>query len=225
MAETQKYFSSCGRNPKVRHPGIHEVFRPEPEKEDDRILEAYGLKSGYVLALGNGMPHKNLGILLEIAPRLERPVVFAGALELNRQYWESRHPMSRAKWIPHVEEEHLPALLRGAFCLVQPSLVEGYGYPPLEAMACGRPAVVSRIPVLMETTGNCALSAPPSDPTKWRDALQSLEDASHYGDLVQKGLKWTEPLQGRRAWQPYLADIQQLSTKGEPSRILGLKRR
>ena len=225
MAETQKYFSSCGRNPKVRHPGIHEVFRPEPEKEDDRILEAYGLKSGYVLALGNGMPHKNLGILLEIAPRLERPVVFAGALELNRQYWESRHPMSRAKWIPHVEEEHLPALLRGAFCLVQPSLVEGYGYPPLEAMACGRPAVVSRIPVLMETTGNCALSAPPSDPTKWRDALQSLEDASHYGDLVQKGLRWTEPLQGQRAWQPYLTDIEQLSTKGEPSRILGLKRR
>ena len=210
MAETQKYFSSCGRNPKVRHPGIHEVFRPEPEKEDDRILEAYGLKSGYVLALGNGMPHKNLGILLEIAPRLERPVVFAGALELNRQYWESRHPMSRAKWIPHVEEEHLPALLRGAFCLVQPSLVEGYGYPPLEAMACGRPAIVSRIPVLMETTGNCALSAPLGDPAAWVNALTTLENPSRYRELVENGLRWIEPLRGCRAWQPYLADIENL---------------
>ena len=72
------------------------------------------------------------------------------------------------KWIRHVEEQHLPALLRGAFCLVQPSLVEGYGYPPLEAMACGMPAIVSGIPVLMETTGNYALSAPPYDPAAWR---------------------------------------------------------
>ena len=210
MAETQKYFSWCGRNPKVRHPGIHEVFRPEPEKEDDRILEAYGLKSGYVLALGNGMPHKNLGILLEIAPRLERPVVFAGALELNRRYWESRHPRSRARWIPHVEEEHLPALLRGAFCLVQPSLVEGYGYPPLEAMACGRPAVVSRISVLLENTGACATSASPDDPAEWKEALKTLEDASCFDDLVKKGLKWTEALRGRRAWEPYLDDINHL---------------
>jgi hypothetical protein len=88
MSETQKYFSSCGRNPKVRYPGIHEVFRPEREKEDDRVLEAYGLKSGYVLALGNGMPHKNLGILLEIAPGLEsqgiRGAVPSGSPMLRR---------------------------------------------------------------------------------------------------------------------------------------------
>ena len=100
--------------------------------------------------------------------------------------------------------------MRGAFCVAQPSLVEGYGYPPLEAMACGRPAIVSRIPVLLETTGNCALSASPDDPTEWKEALRTLEDASSYDELVKKALKWTEPLLGPRAWKPYLEDIENL---------------
>jgi alpha-1,3-rhamnosyl/mannosyltransferase len=209
-AETQKHFGECGQNPRVRHPGIQDVFRPENQTQDKSILEAYGLKSGYVLALGNGMPHKNLGILLSIAPQLQRSIVLAGASQRNRQYWESRHPGSHAKWVPYVEEQHLPALLRGAFCLVQPSLVEGYGYPPLESMACGRPAIVSRIPVLIETTGNCALNAQPDHHPGWIDALRALENPSRYNELVEKGLNWVKPLRGRTAWEPYLADIEYL---------------
>jgi glycosyltransferase involved in cell wall biosynthesis len=77
-------------------------------------------------------------------------------------------------------------------------------------MACGKPAIVSRIPVLLETTGNCAPSAPPDDPAGWKKALQTLEDASRYGDLIQKGLKWTEALRGQRAWKPYLEDVEDL---------------
>ena len=210
MAETQKHFGACGRNPRIRYPGIHEVFQPEKQNEDDSILETYNLKAGYVMALGNGLPHKNLGILLDIAPQIERSVVFAGVSDKNRQYWESRHSGINAKWIRHIEEPHLPALLRGAFCLVQPSLMEGYGYPPLEAMACGRPAIVSRIPVLLETTGNFAFSAPPDDPPAWRDALRTLENPSRYSGFVKNGLGWIEPLRGRRAWEPYLADIEDL---------------
>jgi glycosyltransferase involved in cell wall biosynthesis len=210
MAETRKHFGVCGRNPMVRYPGIQEVFQPEKQNEDRNILEAYGLKEGYVLALGNGMPHKNLGVLLDIAPQIERTVVFAGVSDSRQRYWESRHRGIRGKWITHVEEQHLPALLRGAFCLAQPSLVEGYGYPPLEAMACGRPVIVSSIPVLVETTGNCAVSASPNDPAAWRAALRTLENSSRYQDLVLKGLKWIEPLRGRRVWEPYLADIENL---------------
>jgi glycosyltransferase involved in cell wall biosynthesis len=210
MAETQKHFGGCGRNPRVRHPGIHDVFQPGKQGEDNGILGGYGLKEGYVLALGNGLPHKNLGIILEIAHQLDRPIVFAGVSDKNRQYWESRHSAVHANWIRHVEDQHLPALLRGAFCLVQPSLVEGYGYPPLEAMACGRPAIVSRIPVLLETTGNCALSAPPDNPADWRDALTTLENPSRYGEFVKNGLRWIEPLRGQRAWEPYLEDIENL---------------
>ena len=210
MTETQKHFGWCGRNPRVRHPGIRDIFQPGKHNDDNSILEAYGLKTGYVLALGNGMPHKNLGILLEIAQKIGRPIVFAGVSANHQRYWESRYRGISAKWISHVEEQHLPALLRGAFCLAQPSLVEGYGYPPLEAMACGRPAVVSSIPVLMETTGGNAMSADTQSPTAWAEALMALEDPSIYQDRIAKGLKWVEPLRGREAWEKYICDVGEL---------------
>lgn len=210
MSETLKHFGFSGRNPKVRYPGIEKAFSPEKQKEESIILETFGLKAGYILSLGNGMPHKNLGVLLLIAGQLDRAIVFVGVPDKNRQHWQSRHPGTHAIWIKHVEERHLPALLRGAFCLVHPSLVEGYGYPPLEAMACGIPAIISRIPVLIETTGNCALLASPNEPDAWITALNALENLANYQELVEKGLRWTEPLRGRKAWEPYLTDIEDL---------------
>ena len=214
MAETQKHFGLCGRNPRVRHPGIQEVFRPDAQPEDNSILAAYGLKAGHVLALGNGMPHKNLGILLEIAPQLERRIVFAGVPETNRHYWESRHPATPSVWIKHVEERDLPALLRGAFCLVQPSLVEGYGYPPLEAMACGTPAVVSNIPVLQETTGGNALAVNPNDSGAWAQALRVIEDETTYRHMKENGLKWVRAFQGVNAWKHQMHDLDLLLEGG-----------
>lgn len=213
MSETQNHFGRCGRNPKVRHPGIDEAFQPQEHMDDQRILKLYGLEARFILALGNGMPHKNLGIILEMVDRIRRPFVAAGVSDENRRYWESRYPGIHPVWITHVDVRHLPALLRGAFCLVQPSLVEGYGYPPLEAMACGTPAVVSDIPVLVETTGNQALKADPLNSKTWMDALGALENPSLYYDAANKGLKWAGPLRGARAWEGYLTDIQNLFTK------------
>ena len=213
MTETQKHFGRSGRNPKVRHPGIGTAFVPKKQNEDGDILETYRLEAGYVLALGNGLPHKNLGILLDIADQIERPIAFAGVRDNDRRYWEPRHRGIHSKWIRHVEEKHLPAIIRGAFCLVQPSLVEGYGYPPLEAMACGIPAVVSDIPVLVETTGNQAFKANPLNSKAWLDALGALENASLYRDAANKGLKWAQQFQGILAWQGYVTDIENLITK------------
>jgi glycosyltransferase involved in cell wall biosynthesis len=210
MTETQKHFGECGQNPKVRHPGIHNDFRPEKQNEDNAVLETYGLEPGYVLAVGNGMPHKNLGVILEIAPQLDRPIIFAGVSDKNRRYWESRHSGATAKWIGHVEQHDLPPLLRGAFCLVQPSLIEGYGYPPLEAIACGVPAVVSDIPVLVETTGGNALTADPRNPKTWLESLDALINETAYRGQIRKGLKWVEPLRGQNAWEPYMFDIRNL---------------
>jgi glycosyltransferase involved in cell wall biosynthesis len=210
MQETQKHFEGCGRNPRVRHPGIDGSFVPEKQQEDDRILETYGLKEGYVLALGNGMPHKNLGILLEIAPLLERQVVFVGVPDKNRQYWGTGPLAPSSVWIDHVDERNLPTLLRGAFCLVQPSIEEGYGYPPLEAMACGTPTVVSDIPVLQETTGGNALAVNPYDSGAWAQALRALEDETTYRRIKEKGLKWVRAFQGLNAWIYQMHDLELL---------------
>jgi glycosyltransferase involved in cell wall biosynthesis len=174
-------------------------------------LEKYGLEAGgYILIIGNGLPHKNLGLLLGISERLSRKLVFIGVSKHNRSYWERLYPTSQAEWIEQVDDAELPPLLRHAFCLSQPSLAEGYGYPPLEAMACGTPAVVSNIEVLVETTGGNALVGELHDGQSWIEAYQRIENADVYHVQVQKGLQWIMNLKGRSGWMHHVADIEEL---------------
>lgn len=210
LNETRSFAGYAGRNPRVRHPGIDERFTPHRATDEGEILEKYGLETGYVLALGNGMPHKNLGVLLKISDRLARKFVFIGVSRANQLHWRSRFPGSEARWIEHVREEDLPPIVRGAFCVAQPSVAEGYGYPPLEGMAAGVPAVISRIPVLVETTGGRALVAGPEEPREWLEAFQALENRETHRSRVEEGLAWLSPMRGRKGWEKHLSDIHEL---------------
>ena len=202
-----------GKNPRVRYQGINEKFNTERKNDKHNILEKYKLKPGYILVIGNGRPHKNLGALLEISNHIARQLVNVGVPQKNQQYWKSRFPGTEAVWIEHIFDEELPAILKGAFCLAQPSSVEGYGYPPLEAMACGIPTVVSDIPVLLETTGKNALFANPDDSKKWLEAFEALENEGTYQNQIKKGLKWVEPLRGKKGWEKFISDIEELLTR------------
>lgn len=210
LKETRKYAGFTGKNPKVRYLGISEKFNIETAQNQDDVLKKYNLQPGYVLVLGNGLPHKNLGLLLNISDQISKELVFVGVSQANQEYWKSRYPHSQAIWIEYVHDENLPVIMKNAFCLAQPSKEEGYGYPPLEAMACGVPAVVSSIPVLVETTGNNVLAADPNDPYAWIEAFKSLESKDIYQIQVEKGLKWVKPLRGRMGWQKHIADIEDL---------------
>ncbi|MBW1997082.1 MAG: glycosyltransferase family 4 protein [Deltaproteobacteria bacterium] len=206
MKETLKYAGAVGRNPKVRHLGIDERFTLRGHK-DSLVIKGYGLEPGYILTVGNGKPHKNLGVLLGLSGRLKRAVVLVGVPGEYRRFWTTRYPESRANWIEQVSDDDLPSVMRKAFCLAQPSTAEGYGYPPLEAMACGVPCVVSNIEVLMETTGGNALVADPHDGASWLKAFEVLENKDLYTEQVRKGLKWTEHLSRKNGWQGHISDI------------------
>ena len=200
----------AGANPRVRPLGIDGRFNECIRQSDTTVLEKYRLKAGYILIVGNGSPHKNLGVLLNISDRISRKLVFIGASDRSRQYWERQYPTKRAIWIEQVEDREMAYLMRGAFCLSQPSLAEGYGYPPLEAMACGTPAVISNIPVLVETTGGNAIIADPRDGESWIAAFQRLENENIYRTQVEKGIRWVTNLCGRRAWLRHVADVEEL---------------
>jgi glycosyltransferase involved in cell wall biosynthesis len=108
--------------------------------------------------------------------------------------------------------------MRNAFCLAQPSTAEGYGYPPMESMACGVPAVVSDIPVLKETTGGKGLFAGPHEPMSWAEAFQALEKRDLRQLKIEEGLRWVEPLRGRKAWEKHIQDITALlNLRGAPT--------
>jgi glycosyltransferase involved in cell wall biosynthesis len=208
--ETEKCAGFVGENPKIRHLAIDERFTPDEKRDDDAVLKKYQLQSEYIIVIGNGLPHKNLGVLLRVAPELSRDLVFIGLSEENRKYWQSRYPDAQSTWIEYIDDEELPALIRGAFCLAQPSTAEGYGYPPLEAMASGTPSVISNIPVLIETTGGHSLAADPSDSKMWIKAFQALEEKGFYQTQVEKGLTWVAPLRGQKGWRKHVADIEEL---------------
>ncbi|MFH1674151.1 MAG: glycosyltransferase family 1 protein [Pseudomonadota bacterium] len=210
LKETKEYIGFTGSDCRVRYNAIDEKFIQVSNNSDNIALKKYALSPGYILVIGNGSPHKNLGVLLRGCNQLERQIVFVGVSEGNQKYWKSRHPNAKSVWINHVPDDSLPAIIREAFCLAQPSTAEGYGYPPLEAMASGVPAVVSNIPVLVETTGGNALIADPNDPKRWIEIFKALADRDVYNEQIQKGWEWVKPLLGQKGWQKHISDIKEL---------------
>lgn len=136
-------------------------FAPQTESEHTHVREKYDLPRKYVLSVGINKPHKNLAALIEAWAGLETDaaLVIAGA-------WDARYaPISRQssaiKFIPNVDDLDLSALYSGASVFVFPSLYEGFGLPPLEAMACGAPVVCSNAASLPEVVGDAAILVNP----------------------------------------------------------------
>jgi glycosyltransferase involved in cell wall biosynthesis len=89
-------------------------------------------------------------------------------------------------------EEDLALLYSGAALYVQPSLDEGFGLPPLEAMACGTPVLSSSAGALKETLGDAAVLLPPSEPEVWAEAMTDLlQNSVRREALVRRGLAWS----------------------------------
>lgn len=210
LEETRSLVERIGRRSCVRFPGIADKFGHDNTTRFDGFLKQYDLQPGYILCLGNGQPHKNLGVLLKLRDILERRLVFVGVAAEKQHYWSRSHKTEGVTWLDYVSDSDLPVIIKNAFCVVQPSLAEGFGYPPLEAMACGVPAVVSDIPVLRETTGGNALYADPLTPESWREAIASLESDQFYRSQTQRGLAWAQRYRGMQAWDKHLSDIESL---------------
>jgi len=180
-------------------PGIDTAFRPAPDADDAATLAPYGLTPGYILALGNIHPRKNLVRLLEAYELLRRqhaetpPLVWAGAPR-----WSSAELVARAQaagvLLPgFIPQAAMPALYRQAAMLVYPSLYEGFGLPPVEALACGTPVVTSNTTSLPEAVGEAALTVDPTAAPALAEAMgRLLEDAPLRATLCQAGLAWSQ---------------------------------
>jgi glycosyltransferase involved in cell wall biosynthesis len=145
---------------------------------DPAALERLGLKPrGYVLALANTQPHKNVRVLLEAFrhPSLQQLKLVLFGSE-GPEAFEARG-LAVPPGVIHagrVSDAELRGLYDQALCLGFPSTTEGFGLPPLEAMQVGCPAVVAPCGALPEVCGPAALYADPGNPQAWVQAIADL---------------------------------------------------
>lgn len=153
-------------------PGVdHDTFRPLDAETCAPIRRRHSLPERFVLFVGSLEPRKNLRRLLEAyasipeSLRCDTPLVIAGFSGWKNEDLFSifNHMRDSVFLLGHISEEDLAGLYNLATVFVYPSLYEGFGLPPLEAMACGAPVVTSDIPVLRETCGEAALFTHPED--------------------------------------------------------------
>jgi glycosyltransferase involved in cell wall biosynthesis len=155
--------------------------------------------TGYILHLGNGKPHKNVGRLVEAYAGLPAPLQACHALVLAGTHAAQRPFIDRIVALKGlgdriqahglIPEEALSGLYAGAALFAFPSLAEGFGIPPLEAMAHGIPVVASTAGALPEVLGDAALLADPLNVRALREAIgAALTDRSLRDTLTSRGL-------------------------------------
>jgi O-antigen biosynthesis alpha-1,3-rhamnosyltransferase len=185
----------------VTHLGADDIFRPLPPEETAGVLESYGLKAkSYVLYTGTLEPRKNLATLtaayadLPASLREKHPLVIAGGrgwlMNGFAQSLEGLGVADTTKLLGFVPTEHLPALYGGAAVFAFPSLYEGFGLPPLEAMACGAAVVASNASSLPEVVGDGGVLVPPKDRQRLKDAIEELlVDAGKREAVARRGVQ------------------------------------
>lgn len=168
--------------------GVDDQFR-RPVSHDDveRVRRHYDLPNPYLLYIGTLEPRKNVkglldafAALLQTASLPTLDLVLAGGLgwlyEETLRHITTLGIASRVRRIGYVANEELPALYRGAEVFAFPSWYEGFGLPPLEALASGTPVVSSNAASLPEVVGDAGLLVAPEDTAGLTHALKAVLD-------------------------------------------------
>lgn len=184
-----------------------EAPRPAFKRREDagvaELLKRLGLDGDFVLYVGTIEPRKNLRRLVEAFERLLRStslspkLVIAGGKGWLMDDFDSlirqKGLADRVCLTGYLQDEDLCGLYSTCAAFVYPSLYEGFGLPPLEAMACGAPVITSRIPSVMETVSSAARLVDPTDiddlAQSMKEFLSDKEARKHYADLGRTHVK------------------------------------
>jgi glycosyltransferase involved in cell wall biosynthesis len=194
-----QYLGIAADKVEVIHNALDERLATAPTADEiGRVRERFLLTSPFILYAGNIKPHKNIDRLIEAYSILRRRGVADAKLliigdEISK-YPNLRRLVHRFQLHQHVRflgfvpEQTLAALYRLAAVFVFPSLYEGFGLPPLEAMAAGAPVVTSNVSSLPEVVGDAALLIDPMDAGAIADAIaRVLNDPALRTDLIRRG--------------------------------------
>lgn len=186
--------------------GVDSQFKPATPERISELLTKLGLTGGrYLLSVGSLEPRKNIGRLLKawerISPALPKDVrlIIAGAQGASLVFAGVKFDRlpARVQFTGYIDQPDLPVLYSGALAFVYPSLYEGFGLPPLEAMACGAPVVTSDGSSLKEVVRDAAVLVDPENVDSIAESIQRIvEDEalrkrlSADGLLIARELTW-----------------------------------
>ena len=178
----QRVKELCGRDAVVIHEAPGSNMVPAPPGEIDRVRSHYRLPDRFVLHVGNIEPRKDLGTLADACRMADVPLVLTG-----HGLWGTSAPASVIE-IGHVPGDDLPALYGAATLVGYASTYEGFGLPPVEAMACGAPVVSTPVPAVAEVVGEGAATFTPGDVPGLAATLgELLADDAARAELAERG--------------------------------------
>jgi glycosyltransferase involved in cell wall biosynthesis len=193
------------------HLGIdHDLFTP-----NGPAATVAGLPDRYLYYPANSWPHKNHRRLIEAFSRVDDPelgLVLTGA---NSDVLNLRADDARVHHLGHIAETEVAGLYRGAEALIFPSLYEGFGLPPLEAMACGCPVAASNVGAVAEVCGDAALLFDPEDVGAIADVITRVTtEESLRAELAAAGTARAAEFTWRKTARKHLEVYQQALAGG-----------
>lgn len=198
-SDFEKDFGSRAHRLRVAHPGVdRRIFRPlDHGVARSHVERVTGIGKPYVLTLGSVRPHKNLSGLIKafaVAKQrfgLNEALVIGGKREgflTNSEFEIPERLRDEVIFTGAVGDSLLPALYAGSEAFVFPSLYEGFGIPPLEAMACEVPTLVSNRASLPEVVGDASLLVDPERTEEFAEAMTRIvSDAGLREKLINAG--------------------------------------
>ena len=199
----QELIDVFGVNPSRISPvllGVSSAFRPHSSNECSDVLTGHALTYGsYFLSVGTLEPRKNIPALIDAFAQLPEKLQVRCPLVLVGMRGWLTSPIERklqplvdrglVRPLGYVPDEQMPMLYSGAAAFVFPSIYEGFGLPPLEAMACGVPVIVSNSSSLPEVVGDAGVSLEPLDVDAITRAMERIaEDGQLSDELSRRGI-------------------------------------
>lgn len=197
--DIMREFDYPGEKIFVTHLAPEDIYKPKDKRFSKGLInKLYGIENDYILYIGGFSPRKNIIGLIEAFSKLvlkhkkDIKLVIAGKKGLSYERYRNRAEslgiLDKVLFPGFIPIEHLPFLYSAAELFVYPSFYEGFGLPPVEAMACGTPVIASNTTSIPEIVGNNALLINPWDTEELFQAmLKTLEDSSLRESLITKG--------------------------------------
>ena len=212
LNELGEDLNSENRGWRVIHIGFNNHFKPINKNDATLLLHKAGYKlfTPFLLHVGSGLPRKNRRLLIDmlivLGDRWTGNICFAGEVIDNTllKYVQTHGLSERVISIVKPDHNTLVSLYSTCEAFIFPSYSEGFGWPLIEAQACGAPVIASDIAPIAEISGGTALLYNPDKPEYFADAIFWLQNKKNRSELIRKGFENVTRFNTKKMTKAYL---------------------